>query len=127
MTLVEHLSAARSLVSSGWSEPFCRGAGGVILGERDEGVYTWAVLDALRITSLDTAADAWEALERVALPLRGALDDAARRGDVSAAVTLSGLRLSGMDLQVWLETPGRKLVDVLRIFDAAIARASSKS
>ena len=95
-----------------------------------EGATRFCVLDALAMFS-ETSAEAAEAylfLERVAIPGVAGLDKAAagfEAGRIDAADVVTAAKAPGADssLQAWLDSPGRRLTEVLSALDTAVLRA----
>jgi hypothetical protein len=107
MTVALCLKRAREFVAGGWSEPTCRRApdwvfpGGEPCERNDEGVASFSVIEALLQTSAtpEEFSAALDTFRETAVP-------------------------SGREaLHQWLESPERKLKDVLTAFEVAILRA----
>lgn len=101
LEVLETLQRARKLVAGGWSEPTLD-ADGRWCSVDDEGVTTYSVHDALH---------------------HGSTFEAEHIAECSLAIAIdAGLTIT---LSAWLEAPGRKLAEVLVIFDRAISRVKA--
>jgi hypothetical protein len=122
MTLVQGLKRARALIAGGWSEPFSLDARGVQVPFDAEEVAKFTVVDALCVAQV--LPEGWVALEDVARPAHAYFRELTHAAWLRTAARAA--LVEGADLQQWIQTPGRKLAEVLRIFDVAILRASRK-
>lgn len=122
------LRHARGLIAGGWSEPFnLNGAGAPVLDPLDEGLARFSVDGALREAARcqrippEQLVAAWDLLEAIAAPAFAAFRDAPTP---EAMVTASRLPGVAVQLQDWLEARGRRLGEVLAVFDAAILKGA---
>lgn len=132
MTLFEVLAKARACLQGGWTEPFCLTRQGRICGHNDEGVHLFSVSGAVACYATSEQHDqALDLLEVLVDPgyaaanlatlrynrTRLAVDAYAAR---AAWAMISSREIFG--LASWLEKEGRKLEEVIRLFDRAIAK-----
>jgi hypothetical protein len=132
VTLVHAMKRARELVASGWSEPFSAETSGAWCTRSAEGIARYCVVDALITTG--AYPDGWELLEAVVAPSHAELEHLVATVSAENAtpevlrrfVQLCRAAALELDLQRWLELPNRRPAEVLRVFDVAILKFTSK-